>query len=861
MKKPVKIAASETPGGYLNPLFWMHGETEKALREEMRRMNENGIGSLIVEPRPHPDYLGDSWWRDLGIVLDEAKCLSMKIWFFDDESYPSGLAAGRIASRHPELLKVYLSERHIDCAGPLHGSSFLINEWLSDGESLIRAVAAKRTDVGDAFEAGTLTDLTSAIEDGILYWDVPEGGWRVFLFVKTWQGGEDYTRNYLNPLEPEAVQAFINEIHEEHYQHFADDFGKTIQGFFTDEPRFGNASSYYADIGRFPMVLPYSDTLLDELSAAGLGDFGRLLPCLWFNFGELSADARFVYMDAVSNRFGRNYSGMLGNWCREHGVKLIGHVVEENGAHARLGFGAGHYFRAVSGQDQAGLDIVYNIMPGFTSGSYLQTFFNTDCDFNHWGLAKMVSSAAHIDPKKHGEAMCEAFGAYGWQEGLKLMKWITDHLCVRGINRLTPHAFSPKDFPDPDCPPHFYAKGQNPQWKYFNIWSAYAQRLCGLLSGGRHVATAAVLYHAEAEWGGGYVPFEKAVKEMSLGHIDCDVVPADALCDKSLCRVHDGRVLLNGEDYSAVIVPFAEHLPKAAFERLSELAGNGVPVIFMDAFPKRCYLGGEPDVSGLRLCPSGGLAHMLRGLGLFDIETEGDAASLRFYHYRKDGKEIYFFVNESPRETVKASVSFRESGEAALCDLMAGREYRAPVDRHAGKSILPLTLAPYESLAVIFGAESRERPGRQEIKDFLNTLKIQGPWQVSTATSAEYPRFTRCDTLSGPGNAARPELLPAFSGTLRYETVFDADEVKGPALLELGAAFETAEVFINGESLGVRICPPYRFEIPAGQLSANKNRLTIDVTNTLAKAHHDNPFDKYQPQEPTGLLDEPVLYY
>ncbi|MFR6330641.1 MAG: hypothetical protein ACLUOI_18740 [Eisenbergiella sp.] len=28
-------------------------------------------------------------------------------------------------------------------------------------------------------------------------------------------------------------------------------------------------------------------------------------------------------------------------------IKLIGHVVEDNGAHARLGYGCGHFFRAM----------------------------------------------------------------------------------------------------------------------------------------------------------------------------------------------------------------------------------------------------------------------------------------------------------------------------------------------------------------------------------------------------------------------------------------------------------------------------------------------------------------------------------
>lgn len=146
-------------------------------------------------------------------------------------------------------------------------------------------------------------------------------------------------------------------------------------------------------------------------------------------------------MDEVSRLFASCFTGQLGDWCRAHGVKLIGHVVEENGAHARLGFGAGHFFRAMEGLDAAGIDVVCNLYPEQTSGSYTTLFNVYDCDFNHWGLAKMASSAAHLDPKKGGVAVCEAFGAYGWSEGLRLMKWITDALAVRGINGIIPHAF------------------------------------------------------------------------------------------------------------------------------------------------------------------------------------------------------------------------------------------------------------------------------------------------------------------------------------------------------------------------------------------------------------------------------------
>jgi hypothetical protein len=269
-------------------------------------------------------------------------------------------------------------------------------------ESLLCIVAAKRVDIDDTLDGSTLIDITSNVTNGILYWDVPDGEWRIFIIKITKNGGEECTKNYLNPLDREATAAFIDIIYE-HYKHFKDDFGGVIAGFFTDEPRFGNASSYYANIGKPDMVLPYSDTLLEELDKQGLGEFVRFIPCLWYNAGEITPDVRYTYMNVVSHRFSENFLGQIGDWCRNHNVKFIGHVVEENGAHARLGYGAGHYFRALEGLDSAGIDVVCNIYPGKISGKFTTAFNYYDADFNHWGLSKMASSASHIDPKKMGE--------------------------------------------------------------------------------------------------------------------------------------------------------------------------------------------------------------------------------------------------------------------------------------------------------------------------------------------------------------------------------------------------------------------------------------------------------------------------
>ena len=54
------MSGEEIPSS-LCPLFWQHGEEESVLREEIARMHEGGIGSFIVESRPHPDFLSFGW--------------------------------------------------------------------------------------------------------------------------------------------------------------------------------------------------------------------------------------------------------------------------------------------------------------------------------------------------------------------------------------------------------------------------------------------------------------------------------------------------------------------------------------------------------------------------------------------------------------------------------------------------------------------------------------------------------------------------------------------------------------------------------------------------------------------------------
>lgn len=843
---------------YLRPLFWVHGENEDFIRNEIQIMDENGCDSFIVEPRPHPEYLKADWWRDIGIIIDEAKKRNMGVWLFDDGAYPSGCANGEIVNANPGYLKKFIRNVYIDACGPLMGSSFLINSWLAKGEEVLAVVAAKRIEVSDQLDSDTLIDITKYISGGRLYWEIPTGEWRVFIFIRSLTCAEDHTRNHINPLEKDAVKAFIDYTYEQNYKQFKAEFGKTIKGFFTDEPRFGNYPSYHAVLGTKDMPIPYADGLLDVLEKEAGFEYTKYLPLLWYQGGEMTAEIRYTYMNVVSRLFAENFTGQASEWCNKHGVKLIGHVVEENGAHARVGYGAGHFFRSTKGLDHGGLDIVYNILPGYTSGDYNSPFFKVDVDFNHWGIAKMASSSAHIDPKKNGITMCEAFGAYGWQEGLKLMKWITDHLAVRGVNRIVPHAFTLGEFPDQDCPPHFYAGGNNPQFKDFFRWADYANRVCDLITGGIHQASAAVLYHAEAEWGGSYQPFEKVVKELAMGHIDCDVVPIDCLLDQRVTAVEAGKLRIHNEKYHALVIPYSRYLPEEFRVVLQDYLKQGLPVVFLEAYPHRSYFQDSFNLRGAEICHTTELPKWFTDRDFFDIKVAGNGDSLRFYHYSKAGKEIYFFVNESKFTTVDVVVDLNETMLPVLYDPMNDKSYQPDFNKDG----LHIYLEPFESIFVICVPEiNADLPRREMMNTYKERMILKKQWKIGLSTAETYPEFetTEVKTLV---NLSKPELYPEFSGMIRYETTFDlVGKSTRSCYINLGLAFETVNVWINGKKAAGIICPPYAFPVEMGILRETGNELVIEVTNTLAKRLGENLFDQYLPQEPTGLIGPVELLF
>lgn len=108
------------------------------------------------------------------------------------------------------------------------------------------------------------------------------------------------------------------------------------------------------------MVLPWKEGLGKR--AGLMQDICRIL---WVNANGAEAEIRYQYMDLVTKLYRDNFTNVLSDWCHAHGVMYLGHTIEDNGAHARLGYGTGHYFRGQETMDYAGIDVIGGqIVPG-----------------------------------------------------------------------------------------------------------------------------------------------------------------------------------------------------------------------------------------------------------------------------------------------------------------------------------------------------------------------------------------------------------------------------------------------------------------------------------------------------------------
>lgn len=877
MSDKIKVLLEGKGENYIFPFFWQHGETEEVLRKYMKVIHEANIGAVCVESRPHPDFCGEQWWHDMDIILEEAKKYGMKVWILDDSHFPTGFANGAMKEQPLELYRQSITCRQyagvggetitipreaLDNAEPFepnmmekmmtHNSADGATKQFDDDRML--GVYAIRQDGADGFvNPENRIDLSSAITEEGLEFVVPEGNWKIYVTQLTRNRGPH--RDYINMMDKASCKVQIEAVYEPHWEHYKEEFGKTIAGFFSDEPELGNGHLYDQnnELGCSPtMDYPWSRELEMRLKEELGEDFAGQLALLWEQDADTAETARvrYAYMDGVSRLVEEDFSWPIGEWCRAHGVEYIGHLIEDNNHASKTGSSLGHFFRGLAGQDMAGIDdIGGQVMPGQEDVDLnMPPFHSRNGSFYHYGLGKLGSSAAAIEPLKKGNSMCEIFGAYGWGEGVRLEKYLLDHFMVRGINHFVPHAFSGKEYPDPDCPPHFYAHGNNPQYRHFGALMAYGNRVLELINGGHHVAPVAILYHGESDWMGAAMASDIVGHQLYDHQIDYDYIPQDVFLDENVydMEITEGKLRVNTQEYKVLIVPELQFVTPHMKEAVKKMQEAHFPVYFINRLPE----GVEGEV-----VPLDELVAKLSRQGVNELSIEPENNRVRYYHYEhQDGSAVYLFVNEGD-DIYEGNVQIPDERDCYIYDAWENTVYRAEVLREEDKKAkkVSLSLEPLKSQIVIFDQkESVEEVLKQEKCPLAvsgEEVKLGTVWKRSICRSIDYPKFGEKKEICLPDLLHEEE--PLFSGFVRYENQFEG-KAGETYMLEISDAYEGVEVFVNGRSLGIQIVPTYRFDL-SSEIQDGVNELVIEVATTLEReaSQFPNPYAKYIGQDVT----------
>ena len=806
---------------FVQPLFWLHGnESKDRLTSYIEKMAEGHNGGFCAESRPHDDWLGPRWFSDLDICLQAAKKNNLKMWIFDERWWPSQTVAGKVP---PEYAAKQLEATAIPVDGP--------GKFSQDGfgdKNLVGVIAGKLVDGG--IDAESLVKLTP--ENGIIAWDAPAGKWQVMKF--TWgpaPAAQQKPDLIVDGASHDCVDWFLKTVYQPHFDRFKDDFGRTIAGFFYDEPET------QGDWG----------TELSHIFAERGVDDKKALVAWKFNLaGDEQVAAKYAYVDALAEAWGRTMYGGMTKWCERRGVQSIGHFMEHGGLYLKRGLGATNLFDMQKYNAMGGMDLVCRqLYPGQRIKGIYQ-------------LPKLTSSISHAYNKPQQLAMTEIFGAYGQGITYPQMKWLLDWEQVGGVNFMIPHSFNPKAPNDTDCPPYFFEDNAEPRWPLYRIWADYSNRLSLLLTSGRHVCPIAFLFCGNSAHVGKAVTPEDMTTAIQDATYDCDWLPYEVF--EGHAAVSYKTLSLYDEKYQVLIVPPVEAIPYATMAKVKEFFDKGGVVIGYDFLPsKSATLGqnsgsiasirdsiwgvNQPSLTVCKTNPYGGRSYFLPASVTSDqmqqvlsdagispaLEVlEGDTNHwLHVLHRVRSGRDVFFVCNQDHQGSAKQfKLRVRAEGEPDRWDAMRNEITSIPYRRISAEQVeFDLALEPSESVLLVFQKAFVARPNLKKARATIPVVR-EGSRRKAGLDLADCPWVWYPE--GNPKESAPP-------GTCRFRKEIVLPQRKIASARFLISADNEFVLTVNGKKVGSSSGSdawrtPRELDI-AKLLNAGSNLIVISATN------------------------------
>jgi hypothetical protein len=553
-------------------------------KKRMTDLKNKGYGGVVTNVA-FDDYLSNpEYMNTFSQVVRYAKEIGMRVWIYDELGYPSGTAGGLTLKANDEyeakalcatIIKVNSGDEIVIEKAKNHdfltAYAFPINE--SKKESDNQELLSKPEDVYVDAIIGERICLDGYLDENHTLCYIPNETSLVCYFQTKHlyegthaQHNVHASRRYISVASKDAVREFISNTYEKYTKSVGDLYGNHIEAYFTDEPSY---MAGYLNKGLYPPWVddPYDDSIpllpvvnwdtfvRDEFFTKYGYDIYDNLHYLFAGTNNKAQKIRLDYNSLLSDLYYEAYFKQIGDYCENNNVHFSGHLLlEENILHH--GIYEGNVFRLIGKMGIPGIDMLTTIPEEVLK--WAQT-------------PKLISSSAKWHKKQHvmTEASGHMQGAANKPIDLQMMIGSCATQFALGVDTFTSY-YNDNVITDEEN----------------RIFNTFVARLCNMFDGGSEEISTAIYYPIESVWvstkgsdnqldqreyGIGALKLEESwrgiIYELLNHQVEFDCLDANAVTE-------------SGITYSHIVVPRILSIPDFLYDRLDNLAKDGVTIIF-----------------------------------------------------------------------------------------------------------------------------------------------------------------------------------------------------------------------------------------------------------------------------------------
>lgn len=666
---------------------------------------------------------------------------------------------------------------------------------------------------GTAVNPKDVVNLTGRMQpDGTLSWTPPPGDWVVLRMGYSLEGttnhpaGPASTGLEVDKLSRTDVRGYMTHYLDS-YRIAAGPFGPgSITGLTMDSSEVGMQNWTPNLLEDFRRLRGYDPIpWLPALTGVVVGNPAESDAFLW--------DFRRTINDLLAT----NHYEEIARIARAHGLTTYGEALESH----RPTFGDDMRMRQYD-------DVPMGAMWMYPAGGKPAPTYVADL--------RGAASVAHV----YGQNLVGAESLDSvlepWAYAPRELKPVIDREFTLGVNRVMIHESAEQPL---DNPPGLELPDIGQMFNRLDTWAdeagpwmRYIARCSYLLEQGHYVADIAYFYGQEAPITG---LFGDKPIDVPEGY-GFDFVDPNAL--KHVIGVRNGRLVTpSGMSYRVLYLGGSSRwMTLGVLRRIDQLVRQGAILVgrrplgspsLRDNTTRfqalaQALFGAQGStrvhhVGRGTVFPAGSLPQALKALALppdFEYTQPQHDTKLRYIHRRLEHGDIYFISNRRDRSE-RLTTSLRVTGRIPeLWNPVTGAISPVSYRSYGDRTLIPLRLAPYGSVFVVFGKRATRSSLSIPSVQRRTLLRLRGPWRL-----AFQPRRGAPPGLTLPHLASwsvnRNPGIKYFSGTGTYTRSFrlPPEGGRGRWVLDLGAVRDIARVSVNGKSVAVLWTPPYRTDI------------------------------------------------